>query len=116
MNSISSAEAEFKLDELFFSKTDKKGHIQASNSVFIRVSEFLEEELLYRPHNIVRHQDMPKTVFKPLWSFLLGDKAIAAYVKNKSKSGKHYWVFAMAFPMKDGFLSIRLKPTSNFFP
>lgn len=115
MNSISSAEAEFKLDELFFSKTDKKGHIQASNSVFIRVSEFLEEELLYRPHNIVRHQDMPKTVFKLFWSFLLGNKAIAAYVKNKSKSGKYYWVFAMTFPMKDGFLSIRLKPTSNFF-
>lgn len=115
MNSIVSTEAEFKLEELFFSKTDRKGHIQASNSVFVRVSEFLEEELLHRPHNIVRHQDMPKTVFKLLWNFLLGHKAIAAYVKNKSKSGKHYWVFAMAFPMKDGFLSIRLKPTSKFF-
>ncbi|MGE5085887.1 MAG: PAS domain-containing protein [Bacillota bacterium] len=115
MNSTSSTEADFKLEELFFSKTDKKGHIQASNSVFVRVSEFPEEELLYRPHNVVRHPDMPKTVFKLLWSNLLAERAMAAYVKNKSKSGKYYWVFAMAFPMKDGFLSIRLKPTSKFF-
>lgn len=108
-------EAQFSLDELFFSKTDFRGIIQSGNSVFVRVSEFSEEELLYKPHSIIRHPDMPRAVFKLLWSFLMTDKPIVAYVKNKSKSGRFYWVLAMAFPMQDGYLSIRLKPSSPFF-
>lgn len=109
-------EAHFSLKELFFSKTDFKGLILTGNSVFIRVSEFSKEELLRKPHNIIRHPDIPRCVFKLFWSFLHSQKPIAAYVKNKSKSGKFYWVFAMAFPMADGYLSVRLKPTSKFFP
>lgn len=108
-------EADFALDELFFSKTDFKGTIKAGNRVFIRVSEFEQSEILDRPHNIIRHKDMPKTVFRLFWSYLKQNKPIAAYVKNRSKSGKYYWVFAMAFPMQDGYLSVRLKPTSPYF-
>ncbi len=108
-------EAPFDIHELFFSKTDLKGIIQSGNAVFIRVSEYTEEELMRRPHNIIRHQDMPRSVFKLFWSFLKRDKPVAAYVKNKSKNGKYYWVFAMAFPLQDGYLSVRLKPTSALF-
>ncbi|MFV8256777.1 PAS domain-containing protein [Bdellovibrio bacteriovorus] len=107
-------EADFALDELFFSKTDFKGRIESGNQVFIRVSEYSEEEILGRPHNIIRHQDMPRSVFKLFWSYLQNNLPIAAFVKNRSKNGKYYWVFAMAFPMSDGYLSIRLKPTSVF--
>lgn len=108
-------EAHFSLNELFFSKTDFKGLILTGNSVFVRVSEYAKEELLRRPHNIIRHPDVPRSVFKLFWTFLHSQKPIAAYVKNRSKSGKYYWVFAMAFPMADGYLSVRLKPTSKFF-
>lgn len=108
-------EADFTLDELFFSKTDFKGIIKAGNKVFVRVSEFEKEEILGRPHNIIRHRDMPRTVFRLFWSYLQQNRPIAAYVKNRSKSGKYYWVFAMAFPMGDGYLSVRLKPTSPYF-
>lgn len=107
------AEASFQPHELFFSKTDFKGLIEAGNSVFIRVSEYSKEELLKRPHNIIRHQAMPRTVFKLFWDFLKVGKPVAAYVKNRSKQGRYYWVFAMAFPMADGYLSIRLKPSTG---
>lgn len=112
---MSEQESPFDLKELFFSKTNLKGIIESGNAVFIRVSEYSEEELLKRPHNIIRHGDMPQSVFKLFWNFLKEGKPIAAYVKNKSKKGRHYWVFAMAFPMTDGYLSIRLKPTSSVF-
>lgn len=112
---MSEQESAFNLDELFFSKTNLKGIIETGNAVFIRVSEFSEEEILKKPHNIIRHGDTPRSVFNLFWSFLKGGKPIAAYVKNKSKNGRYYWVFAMAFPMMDGYLSIRLKPTSSLF-
>ncbi|WP_413559292.1 PAS domain-containing protein [Bdellovibrio sp. HCB209] len=112
---MSTQEADFSLHELFFSKTNKKGVIESGNSVFIRVSEFEREELLHKPHNIIRNADTPRSVFKLFWEFLDAGRPIAAYVKNRSKTGRYYWVFAMAFPLADGYLSIRLKPSSKYF-
>ncbi len=109
-------ESHFNLDELFFSTTDKKGIIESFNQVFVRVSEFSNEELGRRPHNMIRHPDMPKAVFKLLWSEISNGNPLCAYVKNMSKSGKYYWVYAMAFPISDGYLSIRLKPSSALLP
>lgn len=107
-NNIS--ESFFGFEELFFSQTDTKGIIQSGNSVFQRVSEFAWDELINRPHNIIRHPDMPRGVFHLLWDYLKADKPIAAFVKNRSKSGKYYWVFALAMPVKNGYLSVRMKP------
>lgn len=109
------AESRFELDELFFSKTNLKGTIESGNDVFVRVSEYEKHEILNKPHSIIRHQDTPRAVFKVFWNFLSSKKPIVAYVKNRSKSGRYYWVLAMAFPMEDGYLSIRLKPTSALF-
>ena len=106
----SSQEANFSFDELFYSKTDKKGIIMTGNSVFQRVSEYAWENLLHRPHNVIRHPDMPKGVFHLFWEYLKADKPIGAFVKNQSKSGKYYWVFALAMPVSDGYLSVRIKP------
>ncbi len=112
---MTESESPFNANELFFSRTDARGIILGGNSVFVRVSEFSTEELLNKPHNIIRHPEMPKAVFKLLWSYLLTGKSIVAYVKNRSKSGKYYWVLAYATPISNGFLSIRLKPTSKLF-
>lgn len=106
-------ESHFGIEELFFSHTDKKGRILYGNDVFVRVSEYSFEELENRPHNIIRHPSMPKAVFKILWDTILDNEPVVAYVKNKSKHGKFYWVIALVFPFKDGFLSIRIKPTSK---
>ena len=105
-------ERPFDVHEMFFSTTDLKGLLTAWNGVFARVSGYSPEELAGEPHNIVRHPDMPRCVFKLLWDYLLAGKPIGAYVKNRAKSGEFYWVFALASPHRDGFLSIRLKPTS----
>jgi hypothetical protein len=110
---MSNEEADFKTEELFFSQTDPRGIIQYGNSVFSRVSEYSDVELSKKPHNVIRHPDMPKVIFKLFWDYLNAGKPIVAYVKNKTKPGRYYWVLTMAFPIPDGFISIRLKPSTD---
>ena len=74
------------------SKTDKKGIIEYANDYFIEVSEYREWELMGQPHNVIRHPDMPKIIFKILWDRLFRGENIHAVVKNLAKSGKYYWV------------------------
>ncbi|HEY8271134.1 MAG TPA: PAS domain-containing protein [Pseudobdellovibrionaceae bacterium] len=110
---LENLESPFGLAELFISRTDERGVIQFGNDVFVRVSEFSKEELIGSPHNIIRHPHMPKAVFRLLWDTIKQGKIIAAYVKNRSATGKYYWVLATVFPVKGGYFSIRLKPTSG---
>lgn len=105
----------FEFEELFFSTTDWKGIIEYGNAVFVRISGYPEETIIKAPHNIIRHPDMPKSVFKVFWDFLKENNPIGAYVKNLSADGRYYWVFAFAFPVKDGYLSIRFRPSSEIF-
>ena len=116
MKSEDSSESLFDIGEIFFSRTDFKGKVLAGNKVFQRVSGYPWAEMQNRAHNIVRHPDMPKGVFHLFWSFLGEKRPIGAYVKNKSKDGKYYWVFAVAVPLEDGYLSVRIKPSSSMFP
>nr|CAM75033.1 PAS/PAC domain [Magnetospirillum gryphiswaldense MSR-1] len=51
-----------------------------------------------RPHNILRHPDMPRAVFKLLWDTIQDGSEIFAYVINRAKNGDHYWVFAHVTP------------------
>jgi PAS domain S-box-containing protein len=88
----------FPDEELIVSKTDLKGHITYANQTFIQIAGFTEEELLGQPHSIIRHPDMPRCVFKLLWDTLEARKEIFAHVKNMSKNGDHYWVFAHVTP------------------
>ncbi len=111
-----SRERDFQISELFFSTTDKRGVIRCGNDVFTRVSGYDEGEIIGRAHSIVRHPDMPAAVFSLFWSMIQAGESIAAYVKNRAKDGEYYWVMAMATPTQDGYLSVRLKPTSRLFP
>lgn len=108
-------ESAFGFDELFFSRTNSKGIIQSGNSVFQQVSKYEWDEILKKPHNIIRHPAMPKAVFHLLWEAILSGKPIGAYVVNLAKDGSYYWVFALVSPIADGFLSVRLKPSSPIF-
>jgi len=113
--SSSSLEVPFSFEDLFFSRTDETGLIFSGNSVFQRISMYSWDELLRKPHNIIRHQDMPQAVFYLLWNTIKKKEPIGAYVKNKAKDGRYYWVFAIVTPVEGGYLSIRLKPSSHFF-
>ncbi|MGE3274554.1 MAG: PAS domain-containing protein [Vicinamibacterales bacterium] len=108
-------ERPFAPDELFFSTTDRKGIIRSGNQVFARVSGYPVDRLLGQPHNIIRHPDMPKAVFKLLWDYLEAGRVFAGFVKNMAIDGRYYWVMALVLPIDGGYLSIRLKPTSAYF-
>ncbi len=75
------------------SETDQKGKITFANDYFQEVSGYTEEELIGKPHSIVRHPDMPKVVFKLLWETISKGKNINAVVKNLAKDGRYYWIF-----------------------
>lgn len=113
MTSKTTEESPFHLNELFVSSTDKSGIILAGNEVFYRVSEYSRDELLKQPHNRIRHPDMPKAAFRMFWDSIGSNEPFCAYVKNRSKSGKYYWVLATVIPISSGYISIRLKPTTE---
>lgn len=91
----------FPEDEIIVSKTDLKGRITYANETFLKIADYTEEEVLGQPHNIIRHPDMPRCVFKLLWDTLQAREEIFAYVKNMAKNGDHYWVFAHVTPTLD---------------
>lgn len=103
---------QFDVEELFFSTTDLKGHIQRANSVFTRIAAYSWAEMRNKPHNLIRHPDMPRVVFQTLWDYVQDGRPIVAYVKNLAHDGRYYWVVALVTPMAGGYLSVRFKPTS----
>ena len=114
-------ESPFEIDELFFSITDPKGIILTGNDVFVKVSKMDREELIGKPHNVIRHPDMPRSIFKAVWQTIKAKKPFVGYVKNMAKDGSYYWVLAAIYPVTDEegnitkYISIRLKPTSKLF-
>lgn len=102
---------EFSPEEIFFSITDQRGVILGWNEVFVRISAYGADELHGSPHNIIRHPHMPRGVFHLLWEALQAGRPFSGYVKNRAKDGRYYWVYAVAVPIQDGYLSVRFKPT-----
>ncbi|MBI3223163.1 MAG: PAS domain S-box protein [Nitrosomonadales bacterium] len=106
-------------DDFIVSMTDLKGRITYGNRIFIEFSGYSEDELLGTQHNIIRHPDMPRAVFKLLWDKIQAREECFAYVKNMSKDGGFYWVFANVTPIYDpsgnvtGYLSVRRKPRQS---
>lgn len=74
------------------SRTDAHGTIDYVNQVFTEVCGYSEQELVGAPHNIIRHPDMPKIIFKILWENIEKGINFHAVVKNLAKSGEYYWV------------------------
>jgi PAS domain S-box-containing protein len=91
----------FDKDEIIVSKTDLKGALIYTNEIFCRLAGYDEEELIGQQHNIVRHPDMPRCVFKLLWDTISQGEEIFAFVINMSKNGDHYWVLAHVTPTFD---------------
>lgn len=107
-------EVPFKAEDLIFSTTDAKGFIRSADEVFVQMSRYPIAEMLGQPHSMVRHPDMPRCVFQLFWDYIKEGKSIGAYVKNMASDGSYYNVFALASPLSDGYLSVRLKPTSKY--
>ncbi|MCU7836252.1 MAG: PAS domain-containing protein [gamma proteobacterium symbiont of Taylorina sp.] len=118
-NKIQSTQKErvMRDDDFIVSKTDLKGLITYANEIFIEYSGYSQEELFRTQHNIIRHPDMPRAVFDLLWKTLKSGQEFSGYVKNMSKDGGFYWVFANVTPSYDshhnmiGYYSVRRKPS-----
>lgn len=80
--------------ELIVSRTNLKGEITYANETFANISGYSVEELIGKPHNIVRHPDMPKAVFKEMWQTIKEYKKWTGFIKNMRKDGGFYWVHA----------------------
>ncbi len=85
-------------NDFIVSKTDPRGIITYGNPIFIEFSGYTEEELIGSQHNIIRHPDMPRAAFKLAWDTIQSGREFFAYVKNMSKDGGFYWVFAHITP------------------
>ena len=111
----SSEEVALTAKDILVSATDARGVITYANQVFSTIAQYDQQELLGAPHRIVRHPDMPKGVFSLAWDKLHAGKSVGAYVKNRTKGGAYYWVFAAITAQRDGYLSVRIRPDSAFF-
>lgn len=105
--------------ENLISTTDKNSYITSCNEEFSRVAGYKEEELLGKPHNVIRHSDMPKAAFAQMWSYIQSGKSWMGLVKNKCKESGHYWVSAFVTPILDDdgspleYQSVRTQPSDQ---
>ncbi len=101
------------------SETDTRGIITYANKKFCEVSQYSLDELIGKPHNIIRHPDMPKSVFKEMWDTIKAGKIWQGEVKNRRKDGSHYWVYATVGPLLDAdgypyrYISMRIDITKQ---
>jgi len=113
---VTNVEREMQDGEFLVSKTTPKGVITYINQPFVAMSGYTEPELIGQAHNIVRHPDMPPEAFEDFWNTIKLGKPWSGMVKNRSKDGGFYWVFANATPIKEqgritGHMSVRSKPS-----
>ena len=113
---ITNKEYLFPEDSIIITKTNLKGKITFVSPDFISISGYSEEELIGKPHNLIRHPDMPKAAFKDLWDTIEKGLPWNGYVKNRRKNGDYYWVEATVTPIREngkinGYMSVRKKPS-----
>jgi aerotaxis receptor len=114
-----SREVQLEDDELIVTKTDSTGHITYANRVFMQLAEYAESELLGKPHNLIRHPDMPRGVYRLMWKTLQAGREFFGVVKNYTASGNYYWVLANVTPDYDlrgqlqGYYSVRRPPSQE---
>lgn len=100
-------------EDVIVSKTDTSGHITYVNRAFMRISNYAERDVLGKQHNVVRHPDMPRGVYRLMWETLKAEREFFGVIKNITSDGDFYWVFANVTPDRDraetvsGYFSVR---------
>lgn len=104
--------------KLIVSRTDLDGILTHANDAFIEISGYERDELIGMPHCILRHPDIPKSIYQDLWETVQAGQKWHGYVKNLCKDGSHYWVYATVVPnvrrgKTVGYTSVRRKPSRS---
>jgi len=116
---ITNNEVKFSESDILLSTTDLKSHITYANKDFCKIAGYDLDEMKGKPHNLVRHPDMPKLAFADLWKHLQNGQSWMGPVKNRCKNGDYYWVNAFATPIRDEnnrtieYQSVRTKPNDD---
>lgn len=119
MTQATSKENKMKPEDLIVTKTDTKGRIIYCNDTFMEYSGYYEEELLGQSHNIIRHPDMPHSVFQLMWKYLQAGDEFIGVIKNLCKDGSYYWTHASVMLNYDlnnelvGYMSVRRCPSEQ---
>jgi len=106
-------------EDFIVSKTDSSGRITYANRIFMDICGFAESDLLNIQHNIIRHPDMPRGVFRFMWDTLKSGDEFLGFAKNLCSDGSYYWVFANITPDYDkdgklhGYYSVRRQPPQS---
>ncbi|MCD2449594.1 PAS domain-containing protein [Methylicorpusculum oleiharenae] len=105
--------------DFIVSKTDLTGRITYANRIFMEIAGYPESSLLGVQHNIIRHPEMPRGVFRFMWNTLKAGEEFFGFAKNLCADGGYYWVFANITPDYDrdgklqGYYSVRRKPPQS---
>ena len=103
MGSVTPIDEEYRCDDedVLVSQTDAEGNITYANKRFRDVSGYSFDELVGKPHSIVRHPDMPRAAFVKMWDMIKSGQVFNGIIKNLRKDGKYYWVDLEILPIKD---------------
>ena len=121
-------EATFKEEGLdaraLITRTDTKGIITFASKAYRDMTKYSRDELIGKPHSIVRHPFMPEAAFKEMWDTIKQGKHWEGMVKNLRKDGKYYWVVVQIDPIDEngnilynepdkiaGYVAVRREPT-----
>jgi len=99
-NELQERERVFALTTIL-SESDLYGNITLVNDKFCQVSKYYRDELIGKPHNLLRHEDMPKELFHLFWDTIKSGQVFKGIIKNRAKDGSHYWVDATVVPVRD---------------
>jgi len=80
-------------------KTDTKGIITYANDTFCEMSGYTKEELIGRPHNIVKHPDTIPEIYLDMWKTITNKKIWQGRIKNLNKNGRTYYQHSVIVPI-----------------
>jgi len=92
--------------EIISTRTDQRGLLTFMNRAFTEVTGFTRDEALGRPHNLIRHPDVPRALYFVLWDTIKSGEPFFAVTKNRCKNGDYYWTLGMFQPdMSEGHIT-----------
>ena len=109
---IINKELHFDDSSILVTRTNTNGEIEFCNDAFSQISGYSVEELAGMPHNIVRHPDVPASIFEEQWSTLKSGKVWMGIIKNRSKSGEFYWTDTYIEPITNGDATLGFESVS----